>query len=418
MKAFWKHQLGTIGAALLIVVVLGAGFFYVGYRVGSENPKTILVQGVSNINDTTKDVDFALFWEAWNLLKNTHLKGEEVSNQDFLYGAIEGITTAIGDPNTNFFRPEDSKKFEEDISGKFGGIGAEIGMREDQVVVVAPLKASPAEKAGLKSGDSIIAVDGHPTAGLTVGDAVKYIRGPIGQAVVLSILREGWSEIKDISIVRDTITVPTLKHEVLDGNISHISIYSFNEIAPREFAEAALAATLNNTNGIILDVRNDPGGYLEVAINIAGWFLNKGDIVVSEKFKSGPDRVFRADGNGLLKNIPVVVLMNQGSASASEILAGALRDQRGTKLVGEHSFGKGTVQELLPLRDGSKLKITIANWLLPNGTIIEENGLKPDIEVTITEADVTAGKDPQLKKAIEVLQAEIENREQPVAITE
>jgi carboxyl-terminal processing protease len=394
-------------ASVAVVALLGGSSYYIGYRNGVNNPETIVVKGISNIEDPDVRADFGIFWEARKKLKALHIDGETLDDLDVLYGAISGMTGVLKDPNTVFLRPDDSKKFEEDISGSFGGIGAEIGIKDEQLIIVAPLKESPAERIGLKSGDEILKIDDFNTAGVAVVDAVKKIRGPNGTPVTLEIYRKGWDDSKQFKIIRDTIVIPNLEWEIKDGGIIHVRLYNFNENAPASFYEAAIGALLNNAQGMILDLRNNPGGFLEVAINLSGWFFNKGDIVVSEHFRQGPDRVFRANGNGVFKNMPVVVLINQGSASASEILAGALRDLRGAKLVGEKSFGKGTVQELQGLRDGSKLKITIANWLLPSGQAIEKAGLVPDYEVKPTEADVKAERDTQYEKAVEVLKAEI-----------
>jgi len=392
----------------MIAALLSGGFYYFGYKTGVQQSKTIIIEEARNIETPEKiGVDFSVFWQAWEKLKEEHVRGAEAKNQDLVYGAISGMVDSLKDPNTNFFPPEDSKKFEEDVNGSFGGIGAEIGIRDDQLVIVAPLKGSPAERAGLKSGDKILKVDDKVTAGMKVNDAVKIIRGEIGAKVVLMISRKDWENPKDISIVRETIIIPTVDWEMKEGNLAHIKLYNFSENAPLAFYKAGLEALLNGAQGVILDLRNDPGGFLEVAVHLAGWFLEKGSTVVAEEFRSGNNRTFAAQGNEALKDLPVVVIINQGSASASEILAGALRDNRGVKLIGEKSFGKGTVQELFRLKDDSSIKITVARWLLPNGQVIDENGLQPDYEVKLTEEDAKAGKDPQLEKAIEVLKAEL-----------
>ena len=382
----------------MIAALLSGGFYYFGYKTGVQQSKTIIIEEARNIETPEKiGVDFSVFWQAWEKLKEEHVRGAEAKNQDLVYGAISGMVDSLKDPNTNFFPPEDSKKFEEDVNGSF----------DDQLVIVAPLKGSPAERAGLKSGDKILKVDDKVTAGMKVNDAVKIIRGEIGAKVVLMISRKDWENPKDISIVRETIIIPTVDWEMKEGNLAHIKLYNFSENAPLAFYKAGLEALLNGAQGVILDLRNDPGGFLEVAVHLAGWFLEKGSTVVAEEFRSGNNRTFAAQGNEALKDLPVVVIINQGSASASEILAGALRDNRGVKLIGEKSFGKGTVQELFRLKDDSSIKITVARWLLPNGQVIDENGLQPDYEVKLTEEDAKAGKDPQLEKAIEVLKAEL-----------
>ncbi len=402
---------------ILIIIITGISAFYFGYQIGFKNPKTIAIENIVNIkNNEELQANFGIFWEAWDMLKKEHLKGGSAKNQDLIYGAITGLVNSLKDPNTNFFPPEDSKKFEEDVTGNFGGIGAEIGVRKEQLVVIAPLKGNPAEKAGLKAGDKVLAINDKSTQGIDVNDAVKKIRGKIGTEVKLAIFRDGWEKPKDFKIARANIEVPTLEWNLLkkdNKELAQIKLFSFNQNAPIVFYKAALALLFGRADGIIFDLRNDPGGFLEVAVNIAGWFLDKGQIVAKEKFRSGNEIVFRANGNAVLKNIPTVVLVNKGSASASEILAGTLRANLGTKLIGTNTFGKGTVQELRNLSDGSKIKLTIANWVLPDGTIIDENGIKPDYEVEIKEEDLKdkdVKYDPQLDKAVEILMQEIKNK--------
>ena len=314
------------------------------------------------------------------------------------------------DPHTIFLPPSDAKKFEEDVSGRFGGIGAEIGTRDEQLVIIAPIKDSPADLAGLQAKDKIIEVDGKFVATMDVNEAVKLIRGEIGTEVTLKILRNGWEKPKEFKIVRDEIKAPTLDWDVKEGNILHIKLYAFNENAPYLFYRAIVDGALKGADGIVLDMRNNPGGYLEVAVNLSGWFVPKGTVVTTEAFRDGNDRVFRTTGNGALKDVPVVVLVNGGSASASEILAGALRDLKSSPLVGEKTFGKGSVQELQPLKDGSSLKITVAKWVMPKGAVIDKIGLSPDYEVKITEEDIKKDADPQLTKAFEVLRQALQSQ--------
>jgi len=330
--------------------------------------------------------------------------------------SLVGSEMCIRDsPYSEFFKPEDAKKFEEDISGSFGGIGAEIGSKDGFIVIVSPLKNSPAERAGLKPGDKILMINSTSTEGMSVVEAVKLIRGEVGTEVKLTILREKEEKPKEIKIIREIIQVPTLDYEVKDG-ILIVKLYSFNTNAEELFYKAVVDGFLRQkAQGLILDLRNNPGGFLDVAVDLAGWFLKKGTLVVKEvtREKNNGGNNHLANGNGALKDIPVVVLINKGSASASEILAGALQIQRGVKLVGEETFGKGTVQRLIKLSDGSSLKITVANWVLPNGQILEGNGLKPDIEVKTNneEQDNKDTKnDPQLQKALEVVKEEIKNK--------
>ncbi len=409
MNFFEKHlerkNINIVVSAIAVLVLL-SGTYYAGYAAGAKNPQTIEVKGITNIGSNDVKADFGIFWEALQKLKNDHIRGADVTDQKFVYGAIQGLTLPLNDPNTSYFPPVESKKFNEDIKGSFGGIGAEIGIKNEQLTVIAPLKNSPAEKAGLKAADVIFRIDGSLTSGVSINDAVNKIRGLIGTSVKLNVIRAGWTAPRDFLIPREEIVIPNLDWKTKDG-IMTIQLYNFDEKVPLSFYDAALNTLTSKSKGIVLDLRNNPGGFLQVAIDLAGWFLDKGQVVASEAFRSGPDDVFRTNGNGALKNIPIVILINAGSASASEILAGALRDDRSVKLIGDQSFGKGTVQELQNLSDGSQLKITIANWKLPNGQIIDKIGLTPDYPVTITEDDIKAGKDPQMAKAIEVLKSEI-----------
>ena len=398
-----------VSAIIVSLILSWSGFYFLGLNTGLQEPKNIRINNVSDTNPEANvgSVSFNTFWEAWDRLKSTHPDANEIEDIDLLYGAISGLAGTFNDPNTVYFNPGDSQKFNEDINGSFSGIGAEIGMRDDVLTVIAPLKNSPAERAGLRAGDVIAEIDEKDTSDMTVDDAVKYIRGPFGTKVVLKIFREGEPDPIDITITRDTINIPTIETQILEGDILYIQLYNFTSSSPQLFRQALLANSLTNSKGLILDFRNNPGGFLSAAVNISGWFIEKGETVVSEKFGSGSERILTSYGNAALKEFPVVVLVNEGSASASEIVAGALQTQNGTKLIGQTTFGKGTVQELQDLSDGSTLKITVANWLLPDGTQIEKNGIKPDYEVEITEEDFLDGKDPQLEKAIEVLREEI-----------
>ena len=369
-------------AIFIILVVfatgLGMGFFY----------------GKSQVPD------FSLFWEARQVLEKYYVDPERIDYQQMLYGAIRGMTESLDDPYTVFMAPEDLKIFEEDTAGEFQGVGMEIGIRDDQLTVIAPLGGAPAERAGLKPGDKILKIDDRETKDMVVDMAVKLIRGPKGSKVVLTIMRAGWSEPKEFAITRDVILIPALSLEIIEGNIAHIKLYDFSRIASSEFNEVAKEILSEPSEKIILDLRNNPGGFLDEAQEIAGWFLEKGDIVTTEQISSGKTgEVYKADGPAKLLPYPTVILVNQGSASASEILAGALRDNRGIKLIGEKTFGKGSIQTLEELSEGG-IKITIARWLTPDGYLIDNIGLESDIIVELTDEDIEADRDPQLDRAI------------------
>ena len=411
----FKNKGPLLGGLVVVVIVLAAvslGSYYLGFRNGVEEPRKVVVENIAGANLPDEfSADFGIFWETWDKLRETYIGKEDLGDQQKLvYGAVKGMVNSLQDPNTSFFTPEESEQFNQDLSGSFGGVGAEIGSKEGQLIVIAPLKNSPAEKAGLKASDKILKVDGKSTEGLEVSEAVRLIRGEVGTKVTLTIIREGWQSPRDVEIARETIQVPTVEWSMKEGNIIHLELSSFSANTPFAFFQAIAGGLRQGGDGLILDMRNNPGGFLEVSVNLAGWFVNRGDVVVSEKFTGGDEKVFRAYGNEALKNFPVVVIMNEGSASASEILAGALRVHNGTKIVGAKSFGKGTVQQLIDLSDGSTLKVTISHWLLPDGHLIEGNGLEPDFKVTVTDEDLMAGRDPQLDKAIEVLKQEMQRK--------
>ena len=404
-----KRILTAVLVIFAVAALLGSGFFW-GYKIGRTVPETILVEGVGGLEEEKPEsVDFGTFWQAWEEIDNTYLNSEKIDNQNRMYGAIKGLIGALGDPYSEFFKPDDSEKFQEDIQGSFGGVGMELGVRDNQVVVVSPLKGTPASRAGIEPGDKILAVNSSSTLGISVDQAVKWIRGPIGEPVTLSILRDGWEIPKDFTIVRENITIPTLEVDLLqDGKIAHVKLFSFNANASSLLYKETLNFLAKGAEGMILDLRNNPGGFLEVSVDLAGWFVPRGSLVVTQEGRGEQKQEFRAVGNEALKDFPLVILVNKGSASASEILAGAIKVNRDdVKLVGEKTFGKGTVQELRDLRDGSSLKLTVAHWVLPNGKILEGEGIEPDIKVELTPEDVENKKDPQLEKAVEVLKAEI-----------
>jgi len=359
-----------------------------------------------------EEVNFSLFWEAWKKLQEEFVNPEDIDIQEMVYGAIAGMVKSLKDPYTVFFSPGDTKKFLEDVSGKFEGVGMEIGIRKGQLQVIAPLEGTPAQKAGLRAGDKIIKIDDVVTTDITIEEAVSMIRGPKGTEVTLIIFRDEWENTREFKIKRVIIKIPSLKWELLAStgeaggkdDIAYIKIYQFSEKLNSDFTKVGVEILNSPAKKIILDLRNNPGGYLVRAQDIAGWFLEKGKVVVVEDFGSKKDpEVYETKGNAKFSDYPMVILINQGSASASEILASALRDNRGIKIIGETSFGKGSVQELEELRGGSSLKITIAKWLTPNGDLITDVGLKPDIEIKMTEEDYNEERDPQLDKAIEIL---------------
>lgn len=358
---------------------------------------------LDNKNDKKieEKVDFGIFWETWKLVEDKY-KLEPLDYQKMVYGAISGMVNSLNDPYTVFLSPEDNKMFEQDMEGSFSGIGAEIGFRDKMLTIIAPLKDSPAEKAGVLAGDIILKIDGKEIMKMSLDEAVRLIRGEKGTKVKLTISRNGLEKLKEIEITRDIIVINTVEWEMKDNKIAYIRINQFKADTAAELDDKIDEMLLSESRGIILDLRNNPGGYLDVAIDVASRFMDKDKVVVVEDY-GGKQNIHKTDGPKRFDNIPIIVLVNEGSASASEILAGAFRDNFGSKLVGKKTFGKGLVQEMERLKDGSALKITVAKWLTPNGTNINKNGIEPDFEVDMTEQDYKEKRDPQLEKALEIL---------------
>lgn len=367
-----------------------------------EITKTVLKTDTT----TSTIVDFSLFWEAWNQLEKNYLYKDRINYQKMVYGAIAGMVNSVGDPYTNFFTPTQAKDFKEELSGQYEGIGMVIGNKDGRVVSISPFKGSPADKAGLKAGDHIMKINDTYTTDITIDEAARLIRGKGGTEVTLLIERKGWNEPKEFKIKRQLIKIPTIELEIKEGDIAVIKIYQFNEILPSEFYKAVTSNP--NFKKIVVDLRNNPGGYLEVAQQVAGWFVERGQVVAWQDMGDKANRLaYNSDGPSRFQSYPTVVLINEGSASASEILAGALRDQNGSKLVGVKSFGKGSVQEQINLSSEATLKVTIARWLTPKEISIDEKGLEPDVKVeAATSTDNTDGKDLQLEKALEILRGQ------------
>lgn len=351
-------------------------------------------------------VDFSLFWEAWNLIHEKYVDRSELDTRKMVFGAIEGMVKSVGDPFTVFLKAEESKRLQEDISGEFAGVGIEIGLRDDVLTVIAPLKDTPADRAGIIAGDKILKIDGESTDGIALDEAVSKIRGRRGTKVILIVSRkkDGNEETREFEIIRERIKIPTVKWSKIEPNIGHIQLFSFNQNAKAEFDKALNELKKQGADQrIILDLRNNPGGLLDLAIEVSGYFLDSGSVVVIEDFGNGQRDELKSRTDGTLKNAKVVVLINKGSASASEIVAGALHDNRGVKLIGEKTFGKGSVQQVEELRFKTALKITVAKWLTPKGRSISDEGIEPDIKIERTEEDIKQDRDPQLDRAIEIV---------------
>ena len=409
MKSFLiKKNQRTIVYSLASLILLG-GVFGIGFQLGyAHKPASEKVVNITNKDPLTDTgADFNSFWKVWNMINEKSIYAKKVSDQERVWGAIKGMASSLGDPYTVFFPPQENKLFNEEIRGSFSGIGAEIGMKDKIITVVAPIKNSPAANAGLKAGDKIIKIDKTETNDMTVDKAISLIRGQKGTEVVLTIFRSGEKTTREIKIIRDNISLPTIDTELRSDNIFVIKFYSFSENSSVLFSDSLSKFIKSGSHKLVLDMRGNPGGYLDAAVNIGSWFVDEGKTIVSEDFGSNRKPiVYRSHGPRLFSdNFPFVVLVDSGSASAAEILAGALKEYKVATIVGQKTFGKGSVQELLPVTDDTSLKVTVARWLTPNGVSISEHGLDPDVVVPITMKDIEAKKDPQMDKAIEILTA-------------
>ena len=393
---------------LVAGVTIVAAVFYIGFLVGNvTGARSVVPQGEGRVvnkgaatSTVTEDVDFTLFWDVWNLVKD-HYLDRPVSEKDLFYGALEGMLNSLEDPHSVFLDPELANAFNAELDGTFFGIGAEIGPGENYVVVVAPLAESPAQRAGLVSGDEIIAIDGVDAFNMTVTEAVTRIRGDEGTEVILSIFREGADDLFDIPITRGEIKISSVEWEVREDGIGVIEVFMFNEETTSLFQDAVQELLEADVDGIVLDLRNNPGGLLSEAINLAGFWINGKTVVIQQVVDDR--REFSAGGAARLAGIPTVVLVNGGSASSSEILAGALQDYGVATILGEQTFGKGSVQEYYDYADGSAVKITVSEWLTPEGNSIDGIGITPDIVVEFTLEDFDAQKTPQFDAAINYL---------------
>lgn len=388
---------------LLIIgfVLLG---FRSGYYFGSQGfkfePKEFKV---INQKDQPSIVDYSLFWKALDVINEKYID-QPLDSQKVLYGAIKGAVAASGDQYTEFFTPEDLKSFKTEMKGSFDGIGAEVGRKNGMIVVVAPLDDSPAQKAGIMAKDYILEVDGKLTADWTVEEAVKAIRGPRGSTVTLKIFRDSKPTPFEVKITRAQINIKSVKvgYKSIQGQqVGVITVTRFGDDTNQLFNSAVTEIMSKGVDKLVLDLRNNPGGYLESAVNLSSYWLPSGKLVVTEAHSEKDTVEFKSKGFGKLEKIKTVVLINGGSASASEILAGALQDYKIAKLIGEKSFGKGSVQELVELPGDSAVKVTVAKWITPGGKHLNKDGLVPDLEVKRTSEDIEKDLDPQMDKALE-----------------
>ena len=405
-----------ISRQFFVFILLSAVFFITGIGVGqniklerelsSNSSKLNLSISNDNPDFVDKTIDFDLFWDVWQALENKYYQAESVTDQDLYYGSIRGMVGALDDPYTVFFNPEEAEEFNQEMEGKFEGIGAEIGIKNDILTIISPLSGTPADLAGLRPGDKVLAIDDFDTSNIFVEEAVRRIRGPRGSLVILKILHKNAEASEDISIMRDEIIIPTISSEMKGQNkdIAYLRIFSFIDNTAQDFEKTVNLLLKQKPKGLILDLRSNPGGYLDSAVKIAGFWVKDGAPVVLERFADDKDQVYKSAGPAILKDLKTIVLVNEGSASASEILAGALRDYDYAVIVGEQTFGKGSVQDYSSLPGGSALKVTVAEWLTPGGASINKEGIAPDIAVEMTADDYNKDLDPQLQRAVELLE--------------
>jgi carboxyl-terminal processing protease len=392
----------TSTTILLVALFFGLGI-YMGFYNSPEIDRVLNISGKETAVLT--EADFSPFWKVWNNINEKYPSAAKISDQNKIYGAISGLVGSLNDPYSVFFNPDEAKLFEEDIQGNFGGVGMEIGIKDKILTVIAPLKNTPAYKADIKSGDKILKIDNIVISGMSVEKAIKLIRGEPGTTVKLTIFREGDQEPKEIKIIRDTINIPTLDTELRKDGIFVIKLYSFSANSAELFRNALKEFSLSKSDKLLLDLRGNPGGYLDSAVSMSSWFLDSGKTVVTEDYGNNiKPKIYRSQGYNIFSDkLKFVILIDNGSASASEILAGAMQDYKKAILVGEKSYGKGSVQEVVKVTPDTILKITVAKWLTPNGNFISEKGLTPDYEVLFTKKDIENKNDVQLNKAIELL---------------
>lgn len=386
---------------ILCLAVFGTGFALGNGSVKVESGKINITRG--NVPSST--ADYSLLWNALDLLNSKYVD-RPLDQQKLLYGAVQGLVAATDDPYTAFLNPDDAKAFREQLSGTFSGIGAEVGIKNDQIVIVAPLEDTPASRAGLLADDALLAINGESTQGMTIDKAVSKIRGQAGSVVKLTILHKGKTSPMEISITRAKIQVKSVKLDSKESQGKKIAVIKINEFGDDTkglLDQAIDTITKGNYAGVILDLRNNPGGYLETAVSTISVWIDADKVAVKEKAYGNKEKDYNTSGVPRLKGRKTVILVNGGSASASEIVAGALQDYKVATLVGEKTFGKGSVQELQELPGNSEIKITVAKWFTPNGRGINKVGLDPDIVVERTSDDMTNDKDPQMDKALELL---------------
>lgn len=387
--------------AIFFWLLMGAGMGWTGNALYDGN-----ISREDYVSDIGAEADMSLFWNVWESLNEGYVNTEKLDEQKQVYGAIAGMVEALDDPYTVFMTPDETESFHQSLGGELEGIGAELTIEEGMLVVVSPLKGSPAELAGLQPGDYVYMVNGKATSDMTLFEAISAIRGEGGTSVELTIVRKGETEPILMTIIRDKIDVPSVESEVIsqDGKkISVISMYQFGDNTLEAFRNAAREAVLQDVDGIVLDLRLNGGGYLDVSVEILSEFFEEEQKAVIVKRRNDDNQIVYTSGNGQLSDIPLVVLVNEGSASASEIVAGAIQDYKRGVLMGTQTFGKGSVQELSNLEDGSSIRMTVAKWYTPNDRSIDHEGIVPDTIIEMESSEIGEETDVQMQSALEYL---------------
>lgn len=407
--SLWAGFLHGLALAMVGLVLVALGF--VGgtaamWTRGTEIRQRVtaaLPQLAPSDAQMAREERMRLLWEVWGILDREYLDPKALNDQKMVYGAVAGLVDAVGDPHTAFAEPVRAALMDSQLQGSFDGIGATVDMVDGRVVIVRPLPGGPATKAGLQAGDVVLEVDGRGLEGMTLAEAISLIRGPRDTVARLLVQRKDTPEPFVISIMRGKVEYPTVEARMLDGNVAYLRLTEFNAVALSKMRPALADLLRSNPAGLVFDLRGNPGGYLGMAVEVAGQFLPRDTLILTEQQRDKPLEEHRVRVAGRAQDVPLVVLVNSGSASASEILAGAVRDHQRGVLIGQKTFGKGSVQSMHSLDGGASMHVTIAKWMPPSGVSLDGVGLKPDIEVSMTRDDVLAGKDPQLDRAVAYL---------------
>ncbi|MBN1618772.1 PDZ domain-containing protein [Candidatus Dojkabacteria bacterium] len=405
--------LNFIGLVLVIFCVFTVGFFSGKVWGGSKSndvSNLYKIVGKTENNDVT-ELDFDRFWEVWETLATQYVD-KDLDQQEMYYGAIKGMVDGLDDPATVYLTPEETQQYKDGNQGKFEGIGAEMGYEDGYVVIISPLEGSPAIEAGLKSGDKVLKVDGNDVTGKGLYEVVALLRGEKGTDVEITVLHKDGSETEDIVVTRDEIKAPSITFEGMEGDIAVVDVDRFTESSlvawEQKWDSVIEDVKKEKPKALVIDLRGNPGGYFSAAVWAAGDFLDSGTVVVKQEDREGDQTSFTVDRDGNMLDIPVVVLVNGGSASASEIFAGAMQQNDRAYIIGEETYGKGTAQDIVDFTDGSSLHITIFKWLLPDGTWLNpDNVIEPDKKIDISDQEFKDGDDPQMDEALKYLNSKI-----------